>query len=350
MPGEKTRNILEHLTTAVLCLDEELKLTYLNTACEMLFGISSRHAETLRIEEALPQFGEQLDRLKEAQAEGLAYTEREQVLKLPDGSQRKVDCSVTPFLASTGKRGLLLELLSLDRHLRISRDDHLLTQHAVSRQVVRGLAHEIKNPLGGLRGAAQLLEAELDDFSLKEYTGIIIKEADRLQELVDRLLGPNRPPEKLALNIHEPLEHVRQLVEAELNQSIRLIRDYDPSLPDIQGDSSQLTQVFFNILRNAVQAVGDKGDIHIRTRAARRFTIAGKNHRLVLRIDIRDNGPGVKPELVEQIFYPMVTSRAEGNGLGLSIAQSLVQAHGGLIECNSQPGKTIFSIFLPLES
>ncbi len=350
MPGEKTRNILEHLTTAVLCLDENLKVTYLNPACEMLFGISSRHIEQLPIGQALPQFAEQLQRLEEAQAEGLAYTEREQVLNLGDDSQHTVDCSVTPFLSDTGQRGLLLELLSLDRHLRISRDDHLQTQHAVSRQVVRGLAHEIKNPLGGLRGAAQLLEGELKDPALSEYTGIIIREADRLQDMVDRLLGPNRPPEMQPLNIHSPLEHVRQLVEAELDQDVEIIRDYDPSLPDILGDASQLTQVFLNILRNAVQALGGNGVIRLRTRAERRFTISGENHRLVLRIDIIDNGPGIEPALTEQIFYPMVTSRPDGNGLGLSIAQSLVQAHGGLIECRSQPGLTKFSIFLPLES
>lgn len=350
MPGEKVHNILEHLTTAVLSLDEELNLTYLNPACEMLFGISSRHVEHMPLGLALPQFTEAMPRLLEAQAEGLAYTEREQVLTLGDGSQRTVDCSVTPYLTDSNQRGLILELLSLDRHLRISRDDHLLNQHAISRQVVRGLAHEIKNPLGGLRGAAQLLESELPDPALTEYTGIIIREADRLQQLVDQLLGPNRPPQKQWLNIHEPLEHVRQLVEAELGQGISLVRDYDPSLPDMLGDTSQLTQVLLNILRNAVQALDGEGEIQLRTRAVRRFTIAGEHHRLVLRIDVIDNGAGVAPELAEQIFYPMVTSRPDGNGLGLSIAQSLVQAHGGLIECRSRPGHTKFSIFLPLES
>lgn len=350
MPGENTRNILEHLTTAVLCLNEDLELTYLNPASEMLFGVSVRHVEGLPLVQALPHFAEQMTRLEEARAEGLAYTEREMPLTLPDGRQKIVDCSVTPAISEHGKQGLLLELLSLDRHLRISRDDHLLSQHAVSRQVVRGLAHEIKNPLGGLRGAAQLLEGELENPELSEYTGIIIREADRLQDMVDRLLGPNQPPKKLPMNVHAPLEHVRQLVEAELDDGIEIIRDYDPSLPDMEADEGQLTQVFLNILGNAVQALDGEGQIQLRTRAVRRFTIGGEHHRLVLRIDIVDNGPGIAADMLEQIFYPMVTSRPEGNGLGLSIAQSLVQAHGGLIECRSQMGETEFSIFLPLES
>lgn len=351
MPGEITRNILEHLTTAVLCLDEELMLCYLNPACEMLFGVSSRHVEDLPLMQALPQFAEQESRLREAQSEGLAYTEREVSMSLADGRQRIVDCSVTPFINHAGKRGLLLELLNLDRHLRISRDDQMLTQHAMSRQVVRGLAHEIKNPLGGLRGAAQLLEGELADPELAEYTGIIIREADRLQDMVNRLLGPNQPPQKKLINIHAPLEHVRQLVKAELSNGTQLVQDYDPSLPELQADEDQLTQVFLNIIRNAVQAMDKKhGHITLRTRAVRRFTIGGTNHRLVLRVDIIDDGPGIDPAMLEQVFYPLITSRPDGNGLGLSIAQSLVQAHGGLIECHSQPGNTVFSIFLPLES
>ena len=349
MPGEKTRNILEHLTTAVICLDENLMLTYLNPACEMLFGVSSRHVEDLPLVQALPQFAEQEPRLKEAQQEGLAYTEREMGLSTTDGRLRTVDCSVTPYMSHYGTRGLLLELHNLDRHRRISRDDQMLSQHATNRQVVRGLAHEIKNPLGGLRGAAQLLEAELADPELAEYTGIIIREADRLQDMVDRLLGPNQPPQKASINIHAPLEHVRQLVKAELTNGIALTRDYDPSLPDLLADEDQLTQVFLNILRNAVQAMGDQsGEIKLRTRAVRRFTIGGVNHRLVLRVDISDNGPGIEPDMLEQVFYPLITSRPDGNGLGLSIAQSLVQAHGGLIECQSEPGHTVFSIFLPL--
>lgn len=348
MPLKSPQQILENLSNAVLCLDASLHVTYLNPACEILFGISSRYAEGQPLEQAIPPLGNQREHLQEALDTGHAYTARE--LQLPKADDIvTVDCTVTPLSAAPDQRGLLLELMPLDRHLRISRDDQLLAQHEASRHVVRGLAHEIKNPLGGLRGAAQLLERELLDEGLKEYTQVIIGEADRLQNLVNRLLGPNRPPEMSPINIHEPLERVRQLVEAELQDGIVLERDYDPSIPDIVADAEQLIQAFLNILGNAVQALGESGIIKIRTRTQRRFTIAAQNHRLVVRVDVIDDGPGIAPEIVEQIFYPMVTTRPDGSGLGLSIAQSLINAHGGLIECYSKPGNTMFSIFLPLE-
>jgi two-component system nitrogen regulation sensor histidine kinase GlnL len=243
----------------------------------------------------------------------------------------------------------LLEFFAQDRHLRITREGQLVAQQQVSREVVRGLAHEIKNPLGGLRGAAQLLERELKDDTLKDYTRIIIGEADRLQKLVDRLLGPNKPPQLTTINLHEPLEHVRQLIEAELSDEITVTRDYDPSIPEFNADRELLIQAFLNILRNAVQAVGDEGRIQLRTRARRRHTLGGRMHRLVAQVDIIDNGAGIPPALQEQIFYPLVTTRPEGTGLGLPIAQHLIHSHGGLIECQSRPGETMFSIYLPLE-
>ncbi len=348
MPLKSPQQILENLSNAVLCLDSGLRVSYLNPACEVLFGVSSRYAENQPLAFALPSLAQHQQQLEEALRNRHAYTARE--LSLPKGHGTvTVDCSVTPLMGPEGERGLLLELAPLDRHLRISRDDQLLAQHEASRVVVRGLAHEIKNPLGGLRGAAQLLERELDNDTLKEYTQVIIGEADRLQNLVNRLLGPNRPLEMQPINVHEPLERVRQLVEAELSEGISLERDYDPSIPDLEADPEQLIQVFLNIVGNAVQAIGDRGKITLRTRTQRRFTIGPNHYRLVVRIDIADNGPGIDPEMVEQIFYPMVTSRAEGSGLGLSIAQSLINAHGGLIECQSRPGDTVFSIFLPLE-
>ena len=348
MPLKSPQQILENLSNAVLCLDDGLNVTYLNPACEVLFGISTRYAEGQALAQAIPPLAEQEQQLLEAIAANNAYTARE--LQLPKANDTvTVDCTVTPLSASGGQRGLLMELMPLDRHLRISRDDQLLAQHEASRHVIRGLAHEIKNPLGGLRGAAQLLERELADEGQKEYTQVIINEADRLQNLVNRLLGPNRPPEMTEINIHEPLERVRQLVEAELPSGISLDRDYDPSIPNMVADAEQLIQSFLNIVRNAVQAVGEEGQIFVRTRTQRRFTIASVNHRLVDRVDIEDNGPGLPAEMIEQIFYPMVTSRAEGTGLGLSISQSLINAHGGLIECHSRPGKTVFSVFLPLD-
>jgi two-component system nitrogen regulation sensor histidine kinase GlnL len=212
---------------------------------------------------------------------------------------------------------------------------------------MRGVAHEIKNPLGGLRGAAQLLE--LEDDSLKEYTRIIIEETDRITMLMNKMLGSNKIPNKVKLNIHEPLERVRQLVQAEVNDSIKIHCNYDPSIPELNADKDQLIQAFLNILRNAAQAItGEHGEITIRTRISQQMTIANKCHKLIAKIDIIDNGVGVKPELMQQIFYPMVTGKEDGTGLGLPISQSIINQYGGLIEFSSDEKQTIFSIFLPL--
>jgi two-component system nitrogen regulation sensor histidine kinase GlnL len=242
-----------------------------------------------------------------------------------------------------------VELEQVDRHLRISMEEQLVAQQNAARMLLRGLAHEIKNPLGGLRGAAQLLEGELDDEELREYTKIIMEESDRLQSLVDRMLAPNKPPRKSRLNIHRILERVRQLVQVEAPPGVLLERDYDPSLPLVDGDSDQLIQAILNIVRNAAQAVGKTGRIVIRTRIHRQVTVGYRCSRRAVKIDVVDDGPGISPELMGQMFYPMVTGRADGTGLGLSIAQSLIHQHGGFIECSSEPGNTVFSIFLPLE-
>jgi two-component system nitrogen regulation sensor histidine kinase GlnL len=243
-----------------------------------------------------------------------------------------------------------LELVQLDRHLRISQDEQWLSQHSAARKMIRGLAHEIKNPLGGLRGAAQLLDGELREEGLKEYTRIIIAEADRLHKLVDRMLGPNNRLHKQEINIHEILEHVRNLVLAEAPGGIELIRDYDPSLPWLWGDRDLLIQAVLNIVRNALQSLGDSGRITLRTRILHKFTIDHTRHRLVIRADIMDNGPGIPEPLQDTLFYPMVTGRDEGTGLGLTIAQTLINQHRGLIECQSRPGHTVFTVLLPVEA
>lgn len=225
----------------------------------------------------------------------------------------------------------------------------LLQQQSATRALLRGLAHEVKNPLGGLRGAAQLLENELDDEELKEYTRIIIGEADRLQNLVDRMLGPNSLPRIREINIHEVLEHVRSLVGVEAPPDVHLVTDYDPSIPPVAGDRDQLIQVVLNLVRNAVHAVGDTGTITLRTRVQRQYTIGQTRHKLVASIDVIDDGPGIPEEIREKVFFPMVSGKAEGTGLGLSIAQSLINQHGGLIEYESRPGRTQFTILLPVE-
>ena len=225
-----------------------------------------------------------------------------------------------------------------------------MSQQNTARLLVRGLAHEIKNPLGGLRGAAQLLDLELHEPELKEYTQIIIAESDRLQGLMDKMLGPNKLPNKQALNIHEVLERVRQLVQVEASGGLTVRYDYDPSIPEIQADKDQLIQAILNIARNAAQAMDGKGEIMIKTRIHRQMTIGRKRYKLTVKIDIIDYGPGIEADMLNQIFYPMITGRAEGTGLGLSIAQALINQHNGLIEYHSEPGHTVFSIFLPVES
>jgi len=341
-------DVLDGLTTAVIAVDEQLCVSSLNSACENLFGISRKHAIGAPLSEAVPHLAAQEPRLRKALEQATGFIEREMRLQRPGEAPITVDCTVTPFILGR-KPGLLMEVLALDRHLRISRDELLLSQHQASREMIRGLAHEIKNPLGGIRGAAQLLEREFPDSEHREYTRVIIREVDRLQNLVNRLLGPNRVPQKAWLNIHEVLEHVRQLVQAEASGDISFLRDYDPSIPEVCVDREQLIQAVLNIVRNAMQAIGGKGNVTLRSRTRRQLTIGGHRHRLVMQIDIEDDGAGIAAPMLEKIFYPMVTTRAEGTGLGLPIAQYLIHAHGGLIECRSRPGCTVFSMYLPLE-
>ena len=344
----KPELVLDSLTTAILALDERLRIISVNSACESLFGVSRRYALDAGMLEAVPHFTPHAERLRHALDTGTGFIERELQLRRNGDPPITVDFTVTPMLLGS-KRGLLLEVLPLDRHLRISRDELLLAQHEASRELIRGLAHEIKNPLGGIRGAAQLLEREFPDTEHREYTRVIIREADRLQNLVNRLLGPNRVPKKEPLNVHEVLEHVRQLVQAEAPSEIGFLRDYDPSIPDLVADREQLIQAVLNLVRNALQAIGDRGTIVLRSRTKRQVTIAGQRHRLVIQLDVEDSGPGIPTDLLEKIFFPMVTTRAGGTGLGLPIAQYLIHSHGGLIECHSKPGCTVFSMYLPLD-
>jgi two-component system nitrogen regulation sensor histidine kinase GlnL len=215
--------------------------------------------------------------------------------------------------------------------------------------MIRQLAHEIKNPLGGIRGAAQLLERQLDEAELREYTDVVISETDRLAALVDQLLGPGGPPKKQPVNVHELLEYVVRIITVENNQKVNIRRDYDPGLPDIDLDRDQMVQAFLNLVRNAAVALEGQGRITLRTRAITNFTIGDKRHRVIATIEIEDDGPGIPIELQDSVFYPLVTSRPEGTGLGLPAAQELISRHGGLIEFESRPGRTVFFVRIPLE-
>ncbi len=344
------QRILDNLSHAVLMFDAALRLVFINPAGEMLFAVSASRLLGLPAKDILPADSPLLAALRRGLRDGHPITEHEVQLSLPGQHKLTADCTVTPLSTRPDDSGLLVELRPLDHQRRIAREEQQIARQQTFRTLVRGLAHEIKNPLGGLRGAAQLLERELPAAGLKEYTAIIIGEADRLRNLVDHLLGPNTIARKESLNIHRVLEHVRQLVQAEVPHGIRFHTDYDPSIPHVTGDRDQLIQAVLNVVRNAVQAVGNEGEITLRTRARRQFTIGSRQHRLVCQVCVIDNGPGIPEELVENIFFPMVSGRADGTGLGLSIAQSLINQHDGLITCKSRPGHTQFCLLLPLET
>lgn len=345
------QTVLDNLTTAVLVFDQDLRLTLINTAAENLLSVSARKVHTQTPSEILPlapQFAEAVTRALQFNH---AYTEWGLELQLVDGRCLTVDCMITPVLegGSQSLCTLIAELVSTHMHSRIVREETLQALHDAARESMRAVAHEVKNPLGGLRGAAQLLERELSDDGHKEYSRIIINEADRLRNLVDRMLGPNGRPEFQTLNVHEVLEYVCNLMAAETDGRFEISRDYDPSIPDMRADRDKLIQAILNIVRNAWQAVGVKGEISLRTRASRLFTIGQRLHKLVARIEVIDNGPGIPPEIGTGAFYPLITGRADGTGLGLSIAQSLIHEHGGLIEYERRNGKTVFRISIPLE-
>jgi two-component system, NtrC family, nitrogen regulation sensor histidine kinase GlnL len=342
------KRILDHLTTAILLFDSDLTLIYINTAGEIILADSARHLVGHNAYQLFKSFNPTLlANLQQCLSMVEPLIDHATIFNRL-GQSVTINLCATPLLQVEQVQEVLVELQEIDSQLRISKDEQLLTQQNTARLLIRGLAHEIKNPLGGLRGAAQLLDLELQSADLKEYTQIIIAESDRLQSLVDKMLGPNRLPHKTVLNIHEVLERVRNVVQAESVGNLSIECDYDPSIPDIHADKDQLIQAFLNITRNAVQATDGKGHIIIKSRIQRHINIGRKRYRLTVKCDIIDDGPGIDAEMLKQIFYPMVTGRADGTGLGLSIAQALIGQHNGLIECSSEPGNTVFSIFLPV--
>jgi len=342
--------LLDSLSTALVLVDKNLLLRYMNPAAEVLLAASCDSNVGEPITYFFHESPETEKQLKLAVVEANHYTKRQAEWQLLSGGQLMVDYTVTPF---GDHNGLIIEIQPINRLLRINREEMLAASHDTTRTLVRGMAHEIKNPLGGIRGAAQLLARELPDPDLTEYTNIIIDEADRLRNLVDRMLGPNQLPQYKSLNIHEALERVASIIHAESDDAIRLVRDYDPSIPDMMGDKELLIQALLNIVRNAMQALLeahiDDGVIRLRTRIQRQFTIGRRHNPLVCRIDVIDNGPGIPKDIVENIFFPMISGRAEGTGLGLTISQQLIHQHHGLIECHSEPGNTCFTLYLPME-
>ena len=333
---------LELLATAVVALDERFVVRYANPAAENLLATG---AKSLLGQPFLALFLERealLASLREARATHWDYAAQNVTYARPGREPLPLSCVVTRIDGSG--LALLAELRPIEQQLRLAREERIVAGEQANRELIRNLAHEIKNPLGGLRGSAQLLERELERPELREYTQVIIKEADRLQTLMDRMLTPHRAPHIEPLGVHEVLERVRSLVKAEFGVVIE--RDYDPSLPDLVGDREQLIQAVLNIARNAAQA--GSSSILFRTRAIRQTTILRHRHRLALELQVIDDGPGVPEEIQDRIFNPLVSGREGGTGLGLSLAQTFVQYHQGVIEFESRPGRTTFRILLPL--
>ncbi|WOT04949.1 nitrogen regulation protein NR(II) [Shewanella youngdeokensis] len=341
--------LLNHLITAVLVINDDLELLYTNVATEQLLGVSNNKL----LEQSLPDhyqtLGIEAHLLQAAIKDNQGLTVNTVTLVTLDGQQHTVDLTLTPIEHENAQA--LLELRQVDQQRRIHQQLTQDAQQQAAQYLVRNLAHEIKNPLGGLRGAAQLLSRELKEPELQEFTDLIIEQADRLRNLVDRLLGPQKPTQHSLYNIHEVIHKVLQLVYLTLPDNVTLKQDYDPSIPDIQMDPDQLQQAVLNIVQNAVQALDNAGGtIRIQTRTQHQVTIGTKRHKLVLMLSVIDNGPGINPELMDTLFYPMVTSREQGSGLGLSIAHNFARLHGGRIECDSSPGRTAFTITLPINS
>lgn len=329
-------------------LDDSLLIVDINPAAENILGISrarARGQSLLQLVDDEPELREILSRVI---VTGDHYANEMHLTSTEVHSHdRIVDCRVSPVELDNAV--LLVEITDVTRRNQISRENALIIQHGAGRQMIRQLAHEIKNPLGGIRGAAQLLERQLEGPELREYTDVVISETDRLASLVDTLLGPGGPPSKEPVNVHELLEYVMRIIESEDQRQLSIHRDYDPGLPLIDLDRDQMIQALLNLVRNAAAALDGQGTITLRSRAVTNFTIGNVRHRVIATIEIEDDGPGIPAELQDSVFYPLVTSRPEGTGLGLPAAQELISRHGGLIEFESRPGKTVFFVRIPLE-
>ena len=346
----------ELLDTALIAVDQAGALRYVNPAAENLLALGCRELLRHQLHTLFVDSRRLLNGLKTAIGNNVSFTEHDLELDTCQQQHLHVLCTITPI--EHPQCAALIELRPVEQHLRIANEERLLIQQQANRELIRNLAHEIKNPLAGIRGATQLLARSLNDPKYDEFTDIIISEVDRLRNLADTMLGSRQLPSYELVNIHEPLERVRSLIVNQTKSKINIIRDYDLSLPEVMADRDQLIQVMLNICANAVQAMTEHPDFFtehrpeliLRTRIQRLVTINGVLNRSTVRVDIEDNGPGVPEDILESVFYPLVTGRANGTGLGLSIAQNIMHQHNGMIECQSIPGKTVFSLYLPWEA
>jgi len=342
----KYAQIFDSLMTAIVVLDTKLNIKTINTAGELLMHTSKGKACTKPFKDLILGTESIIPELRKALEYRQPFTRREIELQMPDQGSVTVDFTANVL---ESPKGLLIEIQPLNRLQNIDKDDQTLVRQETTRRLIKGLAHEVKNPLGGIKGAAQLLDKELPDSDLKEYTKIIVSEVERLSLLVDRMLGPNKLFGFKPTNIYKVFERVIQIMEAENPNRIHWDRDYDPSLPDLEADEDQLIQAILNIIQNACDATQNvsKPKISIRIRSARQFTIGAQRHKIVLKLEIIDNGVGKAPEMIERIFFPMITDKPSGSGLGLSITQTVLTQHQGSVQVKSKPGSTKFLIHLP---
>ena len=343
-------DLISNLSIGIVCVDAQLDVEVLNASAEAMLEASMVKAVGQNLQDLLELPDSLLMRMHETLQSGQPYTDREVSLQPVGGAPLLADCTISPWIRHKQSAGLVLEFAALDRQLRIAREEALVSHQQKTSSLLRSLAHEVKNPLGGIRGAAQLLEQELEDDSMREYTEIIIRESDRLRQLIDRMLGPANRPDLKEINIHAVLEHVRKIIRVEAPKDVALSFDYDPSIPELFSDHDRLVQVFLNIAANALNAVSSDGTITFRSRVINNFTIGSKKHKLIICVEIIDDGKGISDELRGQIFFPLVSGSANGSGLGLSIAQTTMQQLGGIIECKSEPSRTVFSVYLPLKN
>ncbi len=341
--------IIDHLSTAILLLDGDLRLKCINAAGESMLSVSSNRVEGMTAKEIWPSSSYFNRAIGKSIETGATRIERSVDIDLNEARSIKVDCMITPILEEEFPTEILVELTDANAYERVINEENQKTVQEAAKESVQGMAHEIKNPLGGIRGAAQLLEAELNDDGLKEYTQIIVNEADRLRNFIDRMLSPSKTFGKTEMNIHEVLEYVVSVVRAENSHALNIRKNYDPSIPYIKADREQIIQAILNLIRNAAQAIDNTGTITLKTRIRRQVTIQNKLNRHVIVLEIIDDGPGIPPEIEAGAFYPMITGRPEGTGLGLTIAQQIIQSHGGLINYERENGNTYFTILLPIE-
>ncbi len=347
--------LLDQMPNAILVFEaENHQLVYVNPAAEAALDLSRKSLEGQSVHDLFGDNAPLNSMIEEVRSGQVTAQRQEMVLHSMPGSIHQESTPAHVVIAMFDDPDLLMmEWFPIDQQLRSERDERVTQQVEANKELMRNLAHEIKNPLGGIRGAAQLLEFELPEKGLREYTQVIIKESDRLQTLVDRLLAPHRKAHVIeAFNVHEALERVRSLVLAEFPKGLRIIRNYDTSLPDLLGDREQLIQAVLNIAHNAAQALSDEiaagtAQIELKTRVARSVTIAKQRYKLAMDLQVIDNGPGIPEDIRERIFFPLVSGREGGSGLGLTLAQTFVQQHQGSISCDSRPGRTDFHIQIP---